>query len=166
MRRALLLGALIAAVPLAAQAAPIDELERFAGTWHSQGTFVDTPYSNAGTATATTTCAWSTDRLFMICQQAVNMGGKADDDLGIYSYDESAGYRFFNVRPARISSTIITVSGETITYPFTFTDKGQNVTIRTLNVWKNPSFYTWRTEYTTDGGKNWKLMASGTSQKP
>ncbi len=152
--------------PVAGVAAPIDELERFAGTWQSQGTFVETPYSKAGPATATTTCAWSGDRLFMICQQVVTMAGKRDDDLGIYSYDETSGsYRFYNVHPGRTTDTTITVHGDTITYPFSFTDNGKNVTIRTLNVWKSADLYTWRTEYSTDAGANWALMASGTSRK-
>jgi hypothetical protein len=147
-------------------AGPIDQLDRFSGTWHGQGTFVETPYSTAGTSSATTTCAWSGDHLFMVCQQAVTMNGKRDDNLAVYSYDDAAGaYRFFNIRPGRITSTPITVDGNTITYPFSFTDKGKNVTIRTLNVWKNANLYTWRTEYTIDGGAMWTLMASGTSQR-
>ncbi|HLX26469.1 MAG TPA: hypothetical protein VKR05_05705 [Candidatus Cybelea sp.] len=147
-------------------AGPIDQLDRFSGTWHSQGTFNETPYSTAGTSSATTICNWSADHLFMICPQSVTLAGKRDDDVAIYSYDDAAGaYRFFNVRPGRITSTTITVNGNTVTYPFTFTDTGKNVTIRTLNVWKTADLYTWRTEYTIDGGATWTLMASGTSQK-
>jgi hypothetical protein len=56
----------VAAVP--ANAAGVDELGRYLGTWTSPGTLYDTPYSKAGTATATTTCAWSQDHVFMICQ--------------------------------------------------------------------------------------------------
>jgi hypothetical protein len=147
-------------------AGPIDQLDRFSGTWHSQGTFVETPYSTAGTSSATTICAWAADHLFMICSQSVMMAGKRDDDVAVYSYDDAASaYRFFNIRPSRIASTTITVKGDTVTYPFTFTDKGKNVTIRTLNVWKTADLYTWRTEYTIDGGTTWTLMASGESQK-
>ena len=155
-----------AASPCALGAAPLDELGRFEGTWKSQGTFVKTPYSDPGSSSASTTCTWSGDRLFMLCQQVVSMAGQRDDDLGIYTYDETAdSYRFFNIHPAHVTTTLITVYGDTITYPFSFTDKGKNVTIRTLNVWKKASFYTWRTDYTTDGGKTWTPMASGTSQR-
>jgi hypothetical protein len=147
-------------------AGPIDQLDRFSGTWHSQGTFVETPYSPAGTSSATTICAWSADHLFMICQQSATMAGKRDDDVAIYSYDDAAAaYRFFNIRPGRITTLTITVDGNTVTYPSTFTDKGKTVTIRTLNVWKTHDLYTWRTEYTTNGGATWTQMASGTSQR-
>jgi hypothetical protein len=167
MIRTIALGLGVAgALPLRAAAAPADELDRFAGVWQSQGTFLDTPYSKAGTSSALTTCNWSRDRLFMICQQAVTMNGKTEGDLGIYTYDDaSAAYNFYNVRTSRITSTAITVDGNTITYPLSFNDKGKNVMIRTVNVWKNSAVYTWRTEFSTDGGANWTLMSSGASQK-
>lgn len=147
-------------------AAPLDALDRFAGTWQSQGTFVDTPYSAAGTASGTTTCTWSSDHIFMICQQVAMLGGKRDDDVAIYSYDDaSSAYRFYNVHASRVTSSVITVNGNTVAYPFTFDDKGKSVTIRTLNVWDNPNLYDWRTEYSADGGKTWTLMAKGTSRR-
>lgn len=165
--RTIVLSTLAAiAAPITAFSAPIDELDRFAGTWQSEGTFVDGPYSKAGVSTASTTCAWSNDRSFMICQQSVLTSGKRSSDLGIYTYDDaSSAYRFYNVSSARTTSTTITVSGNTITYPFSFTDNGKNVTIRTLNIWKNAGLYTWRAEYTTDGGATWTPMGSGSSKK-
>lgn len=165
-RTALVFAAAGLVVPVRGSAAPLDELDRFAGTWQSHGTFVDGPYSKANSSTATTTCAWSTGRTFMICQQSVSTGGKTSDDLGIYTYDEAGGaYHFYNVQTGRTTSSAITVAGNTITYPFSFTDNGKNVTIRTLNIWDSPSLYRWRSEYSTDSGKTWNLMGSGSSQR-
>jgi hypothetical protein len=166
-RTALVLAAAgLVATPVRGPAAPLDELDRFAGTWQSQGTFVNGPYSKPSTSTAKTTCAWSTGHTFMICQQSVSTDGKTTDDLGIYTYDRAASaYRFYNIQTARTTSSTITVAGNTITYPFSFTDNGKNVTIRTLNIWDSPSLYRWRTEYSTDGGTSWRLMASGSSQR-
>jgi hypothetical protein len=162
----ILAAATVAPLGARASAAPIDELQRFAGSWQSQGQFQATPYSKAGAANAKTTCAWSDDHLFMICQQQVTTASGPDDDVSVYSYDDKAGaYRFYNVHPGQVTSTTITVSGDTITYPFSFTENGTTVTIRTLNVWKSAGLYTWRTEYSTDGGNTWTLMASGTSQR-
>ncbi|HET6275950.1 MAG TPA: hypothetical protein VFE16_08500 [Candidatus Cybelea sp.] len=153
-------------VPGAASAAPIDQLNRLVGTWQSTGTFVDTPYQKAGTATATTTCAWSNDHGFMICQQSVMMNGTPDSDLGIYTYDPTANvYRFDNVHASRTTSSTILVDDKSITYPFSFTDNGKSVVIRTLNVWQSASAYTWRTEFSTDNGATWTLMGSGKSEK-
>ncbi len=168
--RRLALGAVLASVvfpAIGAQAAPTDELNRFAGTWHSEGTFVDSPYQKAGNATAATSCAWSLDHNFMICQQSVTVGGTPDSDLGIYSYDPVGNvYHFYNVRASRSSSSTILIDGNTITYPFSFTDKdGKTVTIRTLNVWQSADAYTWRTEYSIDGGNTWSPIGSGKSER-
>ncbi len=155
-----------AGAPATASAAPIDQLNRLTGTWQSTGTFVDSPYQKAGTATATTTCAWSNDHAFMICQQSVVMNGTPDSDLGIYTYDPAANvYRFDNVHPSRTTSSTILVDDKSITYPFSFTDNGKSVVIRTLNVWQGANAYTWRTEFSTDNGATWTLMGSGKSQR-
>jgi hypothetical protein len=147
-------------------AGPLDQLDRLAGTWSTQGTFLTTPYSTAGTAAGTASCAWSNDRQFMICQQNVTLSGKTDHDVTIYAYDESKqAYRFYNIHAGDSTSTTITVNGDTVTYPFTFTDGGQSVQIRTINAWKGSSYYDWRTEYSNDNGATWTPMASGTSQK-
>ncbi|MBV9719408.1 MAG: hypothetical protein JOZ77_08810 [Candidatus Eremiobacteraeota bacterium] len=157
---------LVGASSGAVLAAPLDALDRFAGTWQSEGTFLDTPYSDPGSTSATTVCAWSVDRTFMICQQRVLLNGKPDADVAVYTYDPTqSAYRFYNVRPAQSTSATITIDGNRIVYPFSFTDHGKNVTIRTLNVWENANTYKWRTEYSTDGGAHWTLMASGISRK-
>jgi hypothetical protein len=161
-----LLFAAAAASGLPAAAAPGDALDRFAGTWQSTGTFVDSPFQKAGSVSGTTTCAWSADRVFMICQQDATMNGVRDPDIGIYTYDSAAkAYRFYAIRPGRTNAINITVDANTITYPVTFTDAGKNVTIRTLNVWDNASSYRWRTEYSNDDGKTWRLIGSGISNR-
>jgi hypothetical protein len=155
-----------AGAPQTASAAPLDELNRFVGTWQSQGTFVESPYHAAGAATATTTCAWSVDGAFMICQQSVTINGTHDNELGIYTYDPAtSAYRFYAVRPSQTTSETIAIAGNTITYPFSFDDNGKAVTIRTVNIWQGSDLYNWRTEYSADGGATWTLMASGTSQR-
>ncbi len=70
------------------------------------------------------------------------------------------------MRPSKVAPLTITIEGDTITYPVTFKDSaGQDVTIRTVNVFENPTLYRWRTEYSNDAGKTWIPMASGTSQR-
>ncbi|MGA8534500.1 MAG: DUF1579 family protein [Candidatus Tumulicola sp.] len=164
--------AVAAAIWLAAGAATpppaggLAELNRLVGTWQSSGTFVDSAYGKAGSANATTTCAWSGDGLFLICQQRVVMNGKPDDGVAIYSYDASTQkYHFYNVGVARANGTEIAVSRNTITYSDSFVDAGKHASTRTLNVWDSPQRYHWRTEYSLDGGAHWNLIGSGTSTR-
>ena len=160
------LAAAIALFPIAARSAGADELDRYAGSWTSTGTFVDTPYSKAGPADADTTCTWSTDRGFMICQQRVTLSGKTEHDLGIYTYDDATkAYHFVAVRTTGPSSPDIAMDSTSVTYVSSFNDNGKQVTVRTMNVWVGPGRYTWRTEYSTDNGATWTLMASGSATR-
>jgi hypothetical protein len=69
------------------------------------------------------------------------------------------------VRPSRSTTATITIDKDNVTYPFSFTNNGETVSIRTLNTFTSPDFYNWRSEFSTDLGKTWTLMASGTSQR-
>ncbi len=155
-----------AATTPSAAVAGADELDRFAGVWTSPGTLLATPYSKAGSATATTTCAWSAGRYFMICQQTIVSGSGSDHVLSVYTYDAAKhGYAFYHIGADGGGSSDIAIAGDTVIYSNTFTDRGNRVTIRTLNVWQNARRYNWRTEYTTDGGATWSPMASGSAAK-
>lgn len=141
-------------------------LNRLVGTWSGSGTFVDSAYSKAGSANATTTCAWSADGQFLICQQSAMANGKTDDDVAIYTYDAAAAkYHFYNVGVSRANGTELAVDPKTITYADSFRDGAKQVTTRTLNVWVTPQHYTWRAEYSLDGGASWTLMGSGSSSR-
>lgn len=154
-------GAIV--MPMRATAAPIDALDRYTGTWQNHGTFVTTPYQKAGSVSGTTTCAWSNDHQFMICQQSVSVNDEHDSDMAIFTYDDSAKtYRFYAIRPAGAASLPVTVEANSTTFPISFTNQGKKVLLRTVNVWDNPRLYRWRTEYSTDEGKTWTLMGSGT----
>ena len=154
-----MLAATIAAAP-----SGLAQLDRFVGTWQSTGTFVASAYSKAGEATATTTCGWSTDRLFLICQQSVTLNGTPIHDVAIYTYDDATKtYHYYNVNVTRGDGAQIAVDGDTITYAGSFMDGSKRVLTRTLNVWVSPQRYTWRSEYSADDGKSWTLTASGVS---
>jgi hypothetical protein len=154
----------LAAIGAAPRPAALDALDRLVGTWQSSGTFVNSAYSNPRTVTATTTCAWSNDRVFLICQQSALADGKAVEAVAIYTYDDAKQkYHFYTVQPGRADSTQLAVSPTTIEYDDSFTDGSKKVLTRTLNVWETPRRYTWRAEYSLDGGITWTLMGSGLS---
>lgn len=161
----LLMGA-TAPEPAATPDPALAQLDRLAGTWDSPGTFVNSAYSKAGIARATTTCGWSDDRIFLICQQSVVMNGKPGHDVAIYTYDPAAKtYRFYNIGVASSSGTPIGVTKDAITYSGSFNDGDKHVLTRTLNLWSSPQRYAWRAEYSLDGGTSWTLMGSGTATR-
>lgn len=144
--------------------AALDLLDKLVGTWESSGTFVDSAYSKAGSATATTTCAWSADRYFLLCQQTVLMNAKPTHDIAIYTYDDAThAYKFYNAGVDRVGSTALSVAVKTIVYNGSFDDGAKHVLTRTSNVWESPRAYAWRAEYSLDAGATWTLMGSGRS---
>jgi hypothetical protein len=148
---------------------PLRGLDRFVGTWTSSGTFSATPYSKAGTANGLTTCSWSLYRDFLICQQRVILNGAVQHDLAIYTYDPlKHAYKFYNIGRSQANETNISVTPTTIVYTDSFVDHGNAVTIHTLNVWNSSDrydHYTFRTEFSKNGGKTWTRMLSGTARR-
>lgn len=59
----------------AADAKPgADVLNRWVGgRWVGDGHLLDSDYSKAGKATGVSTCAWSPDRIFVVCDQDVRI---------------------------------------------------------------------------------------------
>lgn len=165
------LAVALPALPASAQGTVVPDpalgqLDRLVGTWDAPGTFVDSAYSKAGTARATTTCAWSGDHVFLICQQQVTTQAGTDDDVALYTYDPAGKtFRFYHVSRTSTSGSTIAVTPSEIVYSGSFADGDKQVTTRTLNVWQSPQHYTWRAEYSLDGGKSWVLMGSGSATR-
>ena len=95
--RSLFLFCLCSAQVFAADAKPgADTLNRWVGgKWVGAGQFADTDYSKANKASAVTTCAWSPDHIFVICDQDINFGGQPMRDLSIYASDAKSGKFYF-----------------------------------------------------------------------
>lgn len=158
--------AALADAPATSDTAALAQLDRLVGTWDSPGSFVHTAYSEPLTARSRTTCSWSEDRVFLVCRQSVTTDKGQQHDVAIYTYDPaSKHYRFYTVSRTAANGSTIVVTPTEISYPGTFTDGTKTVTQRTLNDWQSPERYTWRSEYSLDGGKTWVLMGSGIATK-
>lgn len=146
----------------------LDALAPFRGEWEGTGETYATPYSAAGMVRVRTSCEWTRNRGFLLCDQLIHEGGRTENDLSIYTYDDSTrAYHFFGISRgvARARTPSLTIAAHTWTYASAFDDRaGRHVRIRTVNDVRD-TLITYRTEYTTDDGAHWRLMGRGASHR-
>lgn len=163
---------LCASLPLLAADKPTaDVLNRWVGgKWPLDGKMLDTDYSKATTVTGASTCGWSPDHVFMICDQSIMEDGKPSRDLSVYAFDpENSTFHFFGLSPSgerpRIGDVTISTDGAHWEY-FTKTEiKGKPVQFRTINEFRNADHIDWWSEYSTDDGAHWVRMGGGTEKR-
>ena len=156
-------------LPMAAADTPLnaDILNRWVGgKWVSNGQFVDSAFSKANTASATTKCVWSPDHIFVICDQDINFGGTPMRELSIYSFAaKSSTFYFYGVslgeETPRHTALEIKDNGERWLYTSTNEINGKSVQFRTTNQFHGNDTVEWLTEFSTDEGKTWTKTGEG-----
>jgi hypothetical protein len=143
--------------------APLEKLGAFVGKWQGSGEMVNSAYSQAGKNSGETNCSWSPSHGFLICDQTVHLPSGTQNDLSLYTYNESdKSYAFFghsrNDRNTR--SPRLTIEGNIWTYANEFDEGSKHIKMRTVNEFKSPSLMLWRAEYSEDG-THWTSMGSG-----
>ena len=163
---------LCTALPMFAADKPTaDVLNRWVGgKWPLDGKMLDTDYSKATTVTGVSTCGWSPDHVFMICDQSIMEDGKPSRDLSVYVFDnENSTFHFFGLSPSgeRPRSSDVTISADGARWEyFTKTEiKGKPVQFRTINEFRNADHIDWWSEYSTDGGAHWVKMGGGSETR-
>ena len=136
------------------------------GKWVSDGKFVDSDYSKPMAVGGVTTCAWSPDHIFVICDQAITANGKPDTALSIYAFDpDKAVYHMFGMSPSgerpRVTDLSITPDHSRWEYLGKAEIKGKSVEFRTVNVFRDDDHVDWWSEYSTDNGAHWVRMGEG-----
>lgn len=146
---------------------PAGALNRWVGgKWVSSGQFVDSAYSHANKTSAVTKCAWSPDRIFVICDQDINFGGTPLRDLSIYTFAPKTNKFYFygvSLGEEKPRSTVleITENGDHWVYSSTAEIDGKSVQFRTANQFHGADRVQWWTEFSTDGGKTWTKTGEG-----
>jgi len=140
------------------------------GKWVGDAHFVDTDFSKAGTGGGVSTCAWSPDHIFVVCDQDVQDNGKAMRFLSVYSFDPAAGsFHFFGLSPdgdrPRVGDVSISENGAHWEYLTKTTIKGAPVWFRTTNQFKSNDQVDWWSEYSKDEGKNWVKTGGGAESR-
>jgi hypothetical protein len=163
---------LFVSLPLvAADKATADALNRWVGgKWPLEGKMLDTDYSKAVTVTGVSTCGWSPEHVFMICDQSLLEDGKPSRELSVYAYDpEKEAFHFFGMSPTggRPHSTDLSISPEGTHWVYSSQNEisGKTVQFRTINEFHNADYIEWWSEYSTDGGNHWVKMGGGSERR-
>lgn len=140
------------------------------GQWVSNGQFVDSAYSKANKASATTKCAWSAYHTFVICDQDIDFGGTPMHELSVYTYAAKTGkFYFYGIslgeEEPRHTALDISDNGNRWTYSSSEKIKGQPVEFRSLNEFHGNNAVEWWSEYSTDGGKTWTKTGQGSETR-
>lgn len=148
-----------------------DTLGRWVGgKWIGNGTLVDSDYSKAMKVGGVTTCAWSPDHIFVVCDQAVKANDKPGRELSLYGYDPEAGkFHFYGLSPSeampRTPELVISGDGNRWEYLSTETIKGKSMRFRTVNIFHDADHVEWWSDYSADGGQHWTKMGQGTESR-
>lgn len=148
--------------------AATQKLGVFVGKWHSEGAFLDSPFSKAGKVTSNIDCGWSPQGNFLICEQLITDSSGQHTQLSVFSYNSKDGnYAISSMAgPGKEpwNGTLI-INGNIWTYPGGYEANGKKVQIRTINDFSVPGVESFKTEFSDDGGAHWILTLQGTAHK-
>jgi hypothetical protein len=142
----------------------IKKLDVLTGTWKARGN----PDGSGNTpVSALTTCQWSANGAYLVCDQLVTNNGARTNNLSIYAYNaDKDAYTLSLVGVPGMDpfSIGVTYKGDTLFYNSEYTANGKKVYARTLNVFASPSAYAYIVQ-SSDDGLNWQTSASGQSER-
>ena len=139
--------------------AGLDVLSAYAGRWHTEVHFLDTPYSQKSDSSYELRNDCWRSAGFYACDQFVGGESKA---LIIYTYDADHGYTSFPipVGAGEVHAGHMDVQGKVWTFPWKSVKDGKTVYFHVTNTWASPDSIQFRQEYSTDG-QQWVPMADG-----
>jgi len=166
------LGILSLAPALAAIPAPLSPelqvLDKAVGTWSYQGENRQTAYTKAGKWTWDMRCAWSANRLFLVCSFVMNWPEGTDHSVSISTYNglDKAYWHYEVLDDEKGSKPVIsrmTVAGDT------WTDTTENVAAgskaashyRVVYQYPSPGRSAVRFQISNDG-MHWTTLGEGT----
>ncbi len=148
-------------------AGELEKLDVWSGHWTTRGESKDTPYSRAESLSSEMTCTWAPNHGYLICDQTIAGKDGRVDSLSVYTHSETEKkFKFYGIGQGGNPRTPpLTIDGNVWTYGGGFEDKGKRIEIRTTNEFVSSTKVRWRTEFSEDGGRHWRLMNSGTDVK-
>lgn len=135
-------------------------LSAYAGTWKTETRHLDTPFSKAGSESATLRNDCWRSAGFYACNQFVDGESKA---LLVFLYDPAVGrYTSYPIPTGggEVHPGSLIIEGQVWTFPWDYTEGGKTTHFRVVNVWSSPDSIEFRQEYSSDA-VHWTLMADG-----
>lgn len=152
---------------------PSDRMNIWVGRWHEVVQTKETAFSHAATHPAHTTCAWSADGGYMVCEY---LSEKVDpketqrsDHLSIFAYDrEGKAYKHLGISKGykTLEETPISIEGNLWHYNYEVsTASGKKIDMRDSYEFVTPEKRITRIEVSLDGGRTWTLMSESVGTK-
>ena len=140
------------------------------GTWPLEGKMVDSDFSKAATLKGLSTCNWSPEHVFVVCDEIVYVNGEPERNLGIYSYDKKSDtYHYVEITPEgrrpALNELVISADGNRWEYRGSSEVKGEKVQFRTINEYRSSDSIEWWSEYSKDQGQHWTKMGGGSEKR-
>ena len=152
------------AAKLNGQAAGIDAIEAYKGTWKAEIEHFDTARSKAGKESSTVRNECWKSGGFYACDQFVNGESKA---LIVFTYnDKDKTYTTYPIMPGggEAGKGKLVIEWNAWTYPWEITQNEKTTYFRVVNTFTAPNKIEYRQEFSTDR-QNWTLMAKGSEMK-
>ena len=156
---------------IAAASQTADVIDRWVGgKWTSDAHFYETEFSKASTGSSVTTCAWSPDHIFVVCDQDVTDNGATLRFLSVYAFDpKSSTCHFYGLSPEgdrpRTGDVDISADGARWEYVTRTQIKDKPVWFRTINQFPDNDHVNWWSEYSTDEGRHWTRSGEGAESR-
>ena len=151
----------------AASAAGTNDVSVFArynGTWKTELTHLQTPYSKPSNETMTVKNDCWHSEVFYVCDQIIDGAPKA---LIVFFYNtEDKVYGSFPITAGseNVHRGEVLVDGNTIIFPWQINDNGKTIFMRIVNTFAGADAMDFKQEYSEDG-KTWVPMATGVERR-
>lgn len=147
-------------------AEPLAKLDIWQGSWKNTVRTMETPYSHASLVRSHSTCSWTPDHGYMLCEYARDSGDPKQliqaDHLSIFTYDDNAkSYKHLGVsKEYKTLEEMAKIDGNLWHYRYQLpTGDGKMLDLKDTYEFVNANRRITRIEVSSDAGKHWILMS-------
>ena len=147
-------------------AEPLAKLDIWQGSWKNVIRTMETPYSHASSVRSHSTCSWTPDHGYMLCEYARDSGDPKQlieaDHLSIFTYDDNAkSYKHLGVsKEYKTLEEMASIDGNLWHYRYQLPiGGGKMLDLRDSYEFVNTNQRITRIEVSSDAGRHWVLMS-------